>query len=105
MPNTETVRRQRAIGGSLGVAVLGFALFYHFFPQLLHVEPTQGTPRSPMRGQPTTMGFDQRPQAAPAAVASEIDAGPPIVLAPAAVIAARRREQSNDIVLPAQKTP
>ncbi|PTR30091.1 formylglycine-generating enzyme required for sulfatase activity [Luteibacter sp. OK325] len=105
MPNTETVRRQRAIGGSLGVAVLGFALFYHFFPQLLHVEPGQNTPRTPMRGQPTTMGFDQRPQAAPGAIVSEIDAGPPIMLAPSSVIAARRREKTNEIELPAQKTP
>lgn len=105
MPNTETVRRQRAIGGALGVAVLAFALFYHFFPQLLHVQPTQNTARSPLRGQPTTMGFDQRPQAAPASMVSEIDAGPPIVLAPASVIAARRREKTSDIALPAQKTP
>lgn len=105
MPNNETVRRQRAIGGTLGVAVLGFALFYHFFPQALHVRPTQNTARSPMRGQPAVMGFDQRPQAAPAAVISEIDAGPPIMLASTAVIAARRREKTNEIELPAQKTP
>lgn len=105
MPNTETVQRQRAIGGALGVAVLGFALFYHFFPQLLHVQPTQNTARSPMRGQPTTMGFDQRPQAAAPAVVSELDAGPPIMLAPASVIAARRREKSPEVVLPAQKSP
>lgn len=105
MPNTETVRRQRAIGGALGVAVLAFALFYHFFPQALHVQRTQNTPRSALRGQPAVMGFDQRPQAAPPSVASEIDAGPPIMLAPAAVIAARHREKSTDIQLPAQKTP
>ncbi|MEX1827617.1 formylglycine-generating enzyme family protein [Luteibacter sp. CQ10] len=105
MPNTETVRRQRAIGGAMGVAVLGFALFYHFFPQLLHVQPSQNTPRSPLRGQPTPMGFDQRPQAAAPAMASEVDAGPPLVLAPASVIAARRREKNDEIQLPAQKTP
>lgn len=105
MPNTETVQRQRAIGGALGVAVLAFALFYHFFPQLLHVSPTQNTPRSPMRGQPTTMGFDQRPQAATPAVVSELDAGPPIMLAPAAVIAARRRDKSPEVPLPTQKSP
>jgi formylglycine-generating enzyme required for sulfatase activity len=105
MPNTETVRRQRAIGGAMGVAVLGFALFYHFFPQLLHVEPGQQAARMPTRSQPGTMGFDQRPQAAPQAVASEVDAGPPLVLAPAAVIAARRREKSNDIPLPPQASP
>ncbi|UPG84181.1 formylglycine-generating enzyme family protein [Luteibacter aegosomatis] len=105
MPNTETVRRQRAIGGAMGVAVLGFALFYHFFPQLLHVQPSQNTPRSPLRGQPTPMGFDQRPQAAAPVMASEVDAGPPLVLAPASVIAARRREKNDEIQLPAQKTP
>jgi len=105
MPNTETVRRQRAIGGALGVAVLGFALFYHFFPQLLHVQSGQNTAHSPLRGQPTTMGFDQRPQAAPGAIVSEIDAGPPIMLAPASVIAARRREKTDEVALPAQKTP
>ncbi|WP_448097288.1 SUMF1/EgtB/PvdO family nonheme iron enzyme [Luteibacter yeojuensis] len=105
MPNNETIRRQRAIGGALGVAVLAFALFYHFFPQALHVQPTQNTSRSPLRGQPTVMGFDQRPQAAPPAVVSEIDAGPPIMLAPASVIAARRREKTDAIELPAQKTP
>jgi len=105
MPNAETVRRQRAIGGALGVAVLAFGLFYHFFPQALHVQPTQNAARAPTRGQPAVMGFDQRPQAAPAAQVSEIDAGPPIMLAPAAVIAARRREKTEEIQLPAQKTP
>ncbi|MDR6935463.1 SUMF1/EgtB/PvdO family nonheme iron enzyme [Luteibacter sp. 3190] len=105
MPNTETVRRQRAIGGALGVAVLAFGLFYHFFPQALHVQPTQRTARTPLRGQPTVMGFDQRPQAAPPSQVSEIDAGPPIMLAPASVIAARRREKTQDVELPAQKTP
>jgi formylglycine-generating enzyme required for sulfatase activity len=105
MPNTETVRRQRAIGGAMGVAVLGFALFYHFFPQLLHVEPGQTATRTPTRSQPTTMGFDQRPTGAAQAVASEVDAGPPLVLAPAAVIAARRREKNTEVQLPPQATP
>src|SRR5512142_1511869 len=105
MPNNETVRRQRAIGGALGVAVLAFALFYHFFPQALHVQPTQNSPRSPVRGQPAVMGFDQRPQAAPPAVVSEIDAGPPIMLAPVAVITARQRERTTPPELPPQPTP
>ncbi|KJV32041.1 formylglycine-generating enzyme family protein [Luteibacter yeojuensis] len=105
MPNTETVRRQRAIGGAMGVAVLGFALFYHFFPQALHVDPGQQAARTPSRSQPGTMGFDQRPQAAPQAVASEVDAGPPLVLAPASVIAARRREKTTEVQLPPQATP
>jgi formylglycine-generating enzyme required for sulfatase activity len=105
MPNTETVRRQRAIGGAMGVAVLGFALFYHFFPQALHVNPSQQAARMPSRSQPGTMGFDQRPQAAPQAVASEVDAGPPLVLAPASVIAARRREKTTEVQLPPQATP
>lgn len=41
MPNNTNLRRQRALGGALGVIVLGFALTYHFFPQLFHVNPTQ----------------------------------------------------------------
>ena len=40
MPSKETVRRQRALGGALGVVVLGLALVYHFFPRVLHVEPS-----------------------------------------------------------------
>ncbi|MBB3228417.1 formylglycine-generating enzyme required for sulfatase activity [Luteibacter sp. Sphag1AF] len=104
MPSTETVRRQRAIGGAAGVAVLAFALFYHFFPELMHVQPHAQTPGAPLRAAATNMGFDQRPQGN-AQMASEVDAGPPLMLAPAAVIAARRKEKTPEAPLPDQKTP
>jgi formylglycine-generating enzyme required for sulfatase activity len=106
MPSSETVRRQRTLGGALGIAVLGFALFYHFFPGLMHVQPsadTTGLASSRRTSMTPTMGFDQRPQAT-ARTPSEVDAGPPLMLAPASVIAARRPEKSNDIQL-AEVTP
>jgi formylglycine-generating enzyme required for sulfatase activity len=105
MQRTETVRRQRALGGALGIVVLGFALVYHFFPGLMHVSPASSAPpgiASSLRS-PTTMGFDQRPQSA-ARAPSEIDAGPPLVLAPAAIIAARRPEKTGEVTTP-QATP
>jgi len=43
MPSKETVRRQRALGGAVGVVVLGLALVYHFFPRVFHVEPSATT--------------------------------------------------------------
>ncbi|TCV97529.1 formylglycine-generating enzyme required for sulfatase activity [Luteibacter rhizovicinus] len=104
MPSTETVRRQRTIGGTLGVAVLAFALFYHFFPGLMHVQPHQQVTGAPLRGATTTMGFDQRPQGG-AQMVSEVDAGPPLMLASAAVIAARRKDKTPETPLPDQKTP
>lgn len=92
MPSSETVRRQRALGGGLGVAVLAFALTYHFFPNLLRITPSRDNAASvaASRAPVANMGFDQRPQAAPREV-SEADAGPPLMLASAAVIAAHRR--------------
>lgn len=86
MPSNETVRRQRALGGALGVAVLGAALVYHFFPRVFHVDPATLTPR---RSAP--VGFAVAPRQVPTGVprSAELDAGPPLTLAPAAVIAAR----------------
>jgi len=86
MPNNATLRRQRTLGGALGVIVLGFALTYHFFPQLFHVDPTQAPHRAMSMGSAAT-GNGAVPERVP--VASEINAGPPLTLAPAAVIAAR----------------
>lgn len=100
MPSSTNVARQRALGGALGVLVLAFALAYHFFPRVFHVHPEDGAPRRSM-----TLGV-----AAPARSASstsslvdpgEIDAGPPLTLAPAAVIAARSAHRNPD--LPQQK--
>ena len=39
MPGTEIVRKQTTWGGAAGIALLGFALVYRFFPDLIHVEP------------------------------------------------------------------
>ena len=39
MPGTETVRKQTTWGGAAGIALLGFALVYRFFPDLIHVQP------------------------------------------------------------------
>lgn len=90
MPSTETVRRQHALGGAAGVALLGFALLYRFYPDLLHVRP--GAPpqeRDRIAGSAVApMGFEQRPAGTPLQ-ALERDAGPPISLAPAVVIERR----------------
>ena len=88
MPKNATLRRQRAAGGVFGVLVLAFALTYHFFPGLLHVEPAQMPRRSMSLGAapPGTSAAVR-----PASVADEVNAGPPLTLAPTAVIVARKR--------------
>ncbi|MCX7512246.1 formylglycine-generating enzyme family protein [Frateuria hangzhouensis] len=94
MPSNETVRRQRAMGGALGVLVLGAALVYHFFPRVFHVDPAAMTPRrSTSTGSATANG--QRPARTP--VNAEIDAGPPLTLAPAAVIASRMNKGNQHL--------
>lgn len=89
MPSKETVQRQRAFGGALGVLVLAFGLTYHFFPELFHVSPEEvANPSAPGVGRavPSTPAH-----AVPVAPSEqeEINAGPPLTLAPTAVIAAR----------------
>jgi formylglycine-generating enzyme required for sulfatase activity len=85
MASNTVLRRQRAMGGALGVLVLAFALTYHFFPQLLHVTPQQTTPRGMALGD---TGSARHPNEQVPAIA-EVNAGPPMTLAPASVIAAR----------------
>jgi formylglycine-generating enzyme required for sulfatase activity len=95
MPSSKSERRQRAMGGVIGVGVLALAMLYHFFPEWLHVQ------RDESRMQRATavdmmsppMGFEQRPQGArgDSKRIDEVDAGPPLSLAPHAVIAARLR--------------
>jgi len=92
MPNNATLRRQRALGGTLGVIVLGFALLYHFFPRLFHVNPTQAPLRSMSLGT-ATPGSGLQPERLSAI--GELNAGPPLTLAPAAVIAARSSHNAN----------
>jgi formylglycine-generating enzyme required for sulfatase activity len=90
MPNPQTVTRQHAIGGAIGVLLLVFALVYRFFPSALKVEPAMLRSRpSAVASGPTGTRPTPR-QLTPAE--SELNAGPPISLAPAAVIAARARE-------------
>ena len=87
MPKAQTLTRQHAIGGAIGVALLVFALVYRFFPEALKVEPSLlKTHAKTASSAPATARVVQR-QLTPAE--SELNAGPPISLAPAAVIAAR----------------
>ncbi|MEO8999821.1 MAG: SUMF1/EgtB/PvdO family nonheme iron enzyme [Rhodanobacter sp.] len=92
MPSNATLRRQRTLGGALGVIVLGFALTYHFFPRVFHVDPTQAPRRSMSMGtQAPASGLQPEKISA----ISEINAGPPLTLAPAAVIAAHSSKNAN----------
>ncbi|WP_445146910.1 SUMF1/EgtB/PvdO family nonheme iron enzyme [Dyella sp. Tek66A03] len=88
MPSKETVRRQRAMGGALGVAVLTLALVYHFFPRVFHVEPSVIAAKRAMNLGPIP-SIASGPPASPARNVAEIDAGPPLTLAPTEVIVAR----------------
>ncbi|HEX7348694.1 MAG TPA: formylglycine-generating enzyme family protein, partial [Rhodanobacteraceae bacterium] len=91
MPKPQSLNRQHAIGGAIGVALLVFALGYRFLPEaistvepaILKVHPKASSAISaPLRAATR--------QLTPAE--SELNAGPPISLAPAAVIAARARD-------------
>lgn len=41
MPRTEVTRKQHTWGGAAGLALLGFALLYRFFPDALHLQPLE----------------------------------------------------------------
>ena len=72
------------------MAVLVFALVYRFFPEALKVEPAMlKSHTAVVSSVPAVTGMAPR-RLTPAE--SELDAGPPISLAPAAVIAARARQ-------------
>jgi formylglycine-generating enzyme required for sulfatase activity len=89
MPNPQMLSRQHAIGGAIGVLLLVFALVYRFFPAALKVEPVALKQR-PAAVASAPLGSRRAPrQLTPAE--SELNAGPPISLAPASVIAARAR--------------
>ncbi|MGP1665472.1 MAG: formylglycine-generating enzyme family protein, partial [Rhodanobacter sp.] len=96
MPSNTALRRQRALGGAVGVLVLGFALTYHFFPGLFHVAPSVTVPRSMSLGQ----AVSPSPAVELAPAMAEVNAGPPLILAPASVIAARKAR--SDTHLPEQ---
>lgn len=89
MPSKVTVQRQRAFGGALGVLVLAFGLTYHFFPELFHVSPEElANPSAPGVGRaaPAVAVRGSKPVVS---AQDELNAGPPLTLAPTAVIAAR----------------
>ncbi|HEX5962016.1 MAG TPA: formylglycine-generating enzyme family protein [Rhodanobacteraceae bacterium] len=92
MPKPQSLTRQHAIGGAIGVALLAFALVYRFFPEALRVEPAmlRSHPASTTSAAVAT-GTTPRTRI-PAE--SELNAGPPISLAPAVVIAERARAGS-----------
>lgn len=96
MPSNATLHRQRTLGGALGIVVLACALTYHFFPRVFHVDPQQAPHRAMSLGvaQPEN---SQQPERVSAI--AELNAGPPLTLAPAAVIAAR---SSKSATLPEQ---
>lgn len=104
MPSKQFVNRQRTLGGGLGVLVLAFALAYHFFPQWFHVSPAQERAQANRQLASATMVAGTAAQAPnPQTVAqNQLNAGPPLTLAPTAVIAARLRRQ--DAALPRQLT-
>jgi formylglycine-generating enzyme required for sulfatase activity len=102
MPSKETVQRQRAFGGALGVFVLAFGLTYHFFPEIFHVSPEEvANPPSPVSGG-LTRAVPARASSVLPTPQDEMNAGPPLTLAPTAVIAARLNR--NRAELPEQLT-
>ncbi|WP_430390343.1 SUMF1/EgtB/PvdO family nonheme iron enzyme [Dyella sp. 20L07] len=88
MPSKESVRRQRALGGAVGVVVLGMALVYHFFPRVFHVEPSTVASKRAMNLGPSPSVFSGE-RIAPQQSIAEVDAGPPLTLAPTEVIVSR----------------
>ncbi len=98
MPGKFTVPRQRTLGGALGVLVLGFGLTYHFFPRLFHVDPEQVAPHRTLLlpgGLSTSGGGAGEPAALP--ISSELNAGPPLTLAPTEVIANRLSRKNSQL--------
>jgi formylglycine-generating enzyme required for sulfatase activity len=95
MPSKETVRRQRALGGAVGVAVLGLALVYHFFPRVFHVEPSATPSHRAMNLGPAASVAPASGPGLPAP--SEVDAGPPLTLAPTDVVVARLSKKNTNL--------
>ena len=100
MPSNDTLQRQRNFGGLVGIAVLVLGLGYHFFPSLFHASPEAAVQHS-VPALPASATAAAAVAAAPAS--EELNAGPPLTLAPTAVIAARLAREHPD--LPKQLTP
>lgn len=88
MPAPQTFTRQHAIGGAIGVLLLLFALVYRFFPQALNVPSNIAKPQA---AQQQSAVAQRQPDRVLLPAESELQAGPPISLAPSAVIARRAR--------------
>jgi len=95
MPSKETVRRQRNFGGTLGVVLLGLALVYHFFPRVFHVEPSNTPSHRAMNLGPAASVAPTSPMRLPEP--SEVDAGPPLTLAPTDVVVARLSKKNTNL--------
>ncbi|MDI3261235.1 formylglycine-generating enzyme family protein [Aerosticca soli] len=98
MPSSQTVQRQRTLGGILGVLVLAVALVYHFFPRMFHVDPDEISARRAQQIGAVPGSLETRPAAS--AGDAEAVAGPPLTLAPSSVVA-RRMARPNQ-ALPEQ---
>jgi formylglycine-generating enzyme required for sulfatase activity len=72
MAGPENVRKQTTWGGAAGIALLGFALVYRFFPEVIHVSPGQRPPNLPVRTSAPPPTIDVRSNPAPL-----IEFGPP----------------------------
>ncbi|MBD8898895.1 formylglycine-generating enzyme family protein [Rhodanobacter sp. DHG33] len=99
MPSNSTLQRQRTLGGMVGIVVLVCGLGYHFFPRLFHAEPVEvarrNVPAAPVAPGNTAAGNVLEDD--------QLNAGPPLTLAPTAVIAARLAHEHTK--LPKQLTP
>lgn len=90
MSSSRFAIRQRTLGGLVGVILLTFALVYHFFPDLLNVTPHEGAqPAAEGVATSSPMGFEKRPERN----SSQADAGPPVALAPRAVLERRAQQR------------
>jgi formylglycine-generating enzyme required for sulfatase activity len=80
--------------------VLAFALSYHFFPRWFHINPDEEAARRTQQAARSAAPSLASPAAPANAAQRELNAGPPLTLAPTEVIAARLRRQ--DAALPTQ---
>lgn len=76
MAGPENVRKQTTWGGAAGIALLGFALVYRFFPEVIHVSPGQRPANLPVRTTAPPPPIDVREN--PPAI---VEFGPPSELA------------------------
>ena len=79
----------------MGVVVLGLALVYHFFPRVFHVEPSSTSTQRAMNLGPMTSAAPATSLRLPEP--SEVDAGPPLTLAPTDVVVARLSKKNTNL--------